>query len=330
MGLRFRKSVKLGKHSKINFNKDSVSFTVGTKGMHYTVNSKGRTTKSVGIPGTGLYYSESSSNKSAAEQPVSNGQQTPYLNTKGLNPIAYFIITFFLGFLGVHHFIDGKIGKGILYLFTLGICGIGWIVDCIISFIAIFSKPTSQEQSSNVPQTGFEQSENFEADTLNTVNNATAEMKFYQKTWFIILILFLFPPIGIYLLWKEHKFNNSARIAVTVLFVIYTVFIIFSFSTNSENNTSNISQTTTEITTYTTTTELTTEVTTQTTTEPTTETTTKSTTTTTTTKKSGRTVYVTPNGQKYHFSKSCAGKNARERDLNEVKDNYQPCKKCAS
>ncbi|MFR7829219.1 MAG: DUF4236 domain-containing protein [Eubacterium sp.] len=148
MGLRFRKSVKLSKHSKINFNKDSVSLSVGTKGMHYTVNSNGRTTKSVGIPGTGVYYSESSSNnKSAAEQPVSNGKQTPYLNTKGLNPIAYFIITFLLGYLGVHHFIDGKIGKGILYLCTVGIFGIGWIVDCIISFIALFNKPASQEQT---------------------------------------------------------------------------------------------------------------------------------------------------------------------------------------
>lgn len=76
----------------------------------------------------------------------------------------------------------------------------------------------------------------------------------------------------------------------------------------------------------------TTEATTQepTTEEPTTEeTTAEPTTEEKTTKDNSRTVYTTPTGEKYHFSKSCAGKNARERTLNEVKDTYDPCKKCA-
>lgn len=42
-----------------------------------------------------------------------------------------------LGYLGVHKFYEGKIGMGILYLCTLGIFGIGWIVDIII----LVSKP---------------------------------------------------------------------------------------------------------------------------------------------------------------------------------------------
>lgn len=36
-----------------------------------------------------------------------------------------------LGFLGAHKFYDGKIGMGVLYLFTCGLCGIGIIVDII-------------------------------------------------------------------------------------------------------------------------------------------------------------------------------------------------------
>lgn len=58
MGLRFRKSVKVAPGVKINLNKNSVSATVGTKGAHYTVNSKGKKTASVGIPGTGISYVE--------------------------------------------------------------------------------------------------------------------------------------------------------------------------------------------------------------------------------------------------------------------------------
>lgn len=49
---------------------------------------------------------------------------------------------------------------------------------------------------------------------------------------------------------------------------------------------------------------------------------------TTTEKKSGKTVYITPSGEKYHYSKSCAGKNAMERDFDDVKGVYDPCKKC--
>lgn len=42
MGLRFRKSIKIAPGVKINFNKKSISATVGTRGAHYTVNSKGK------------------------------------------------------------------------------------------------------------------------------------------------------------------------------------------------------------------------------------------------------------------------------------------------
>lgn len=56
MGLRFRKSIKIAPGLKINLNKNSVSATIGTKGAHYTVNSKGKKTVSAGIPGTGISY----------------------------------------------------------------------------------------------------------------------------------------------------------------------------------------------------------------------------------------------------------------------------------
>lgn len=51
--------------------------------------------------------------------------------------VAFFLCLFF-GCLGAHKFYEGKIGMGILYLFTLGLCGIGTIVDL---FILLF-KPT--------------------------------------------------------------------------------------------------------------------------------------------------------------------------------------------
>ena len=36
-----------------------------------------------------------------------------------------------MGVLGVHKFIERKIGKGILYLCTWGLFGIGWLIDIV-------------------------------------------------------------------------------------------------------------------------------------------------------------------------------------------------------
>lgn len=56
MATRFRKSVSIAPGMKVNINKGSISASVGTKGAHYTVSSNGSTTKTVGIPGSGLSY----------------------------------------------------------------------------------------------------------------------------------------------------------------------------------------------------------------------------------------------------------------------------------
>ncbi len=42
-----------------------------------------------------------------------------------------FMVCMLFGYLGVHKFMEKKIGMGFLYLFTLGLFGVGWIVDTI-------------------------------------------------------------------------------------------------------------------------------------------------------------------------------------------------------
>ena len=43
-----------------------------------------------------------------------------------------FVLCIFIGFWGVHRFYVGKIGTGILMLFTFGGFGIWWLIDLII------------------------------------------------------------------------------------------------------------------------------------------------------------------------------------------------------
>lgn len=46
--------------------------------------------------------------------------------------IAALLLCIFLGMFGVHRFYVGKVGTGLLYLFTCGLWGVGFIVDIIM------------------------------------------------------------------------------------------------------------------------------------------------------------------------------------------------------
>jgi len=48
------------------------------------------------------------------------------------------LLCFFFGVFGVHRFYVGKIGTGIIWLLTLGLCGIGAAVDFIVILIGGF------------------------------------------------------------------------------------------------------------------------------------------------------------------------------------------------
>lgn len=52
-------------------------------------------------------------------------------NTSDKSKKTALLLCIFLGYFGVHQFYVGKIGKGLLYLFTGGLFGIGWIVDIV-------------------------------------------------------------------------------------------------------------------------------------------------------------------------------------------------------
>lgn len=57
------------------------------------------------------------------------------------------ILCFFLGYLGIHRFVVGKIGTGILWLLTGGVFGIGLIVDFIMIVCGAFKTKAGNKVS---------------------------------------------------------------------------------------------------------------------------------------------------------------------------------------
>lgn len=126
MGFRFRKSIKLGKEVRLNMSKRGL-------GMSFS------------IPGTGISYSTNSGKRRKSKSNHKSTRKTTYKVTsetqpkkplrKGLTP---FLLTLFLGWLGVHWFYSGRIAMGFLYLCTGGLVGFGWLYDTIRQAIALY------------------------------------------------------------------------------------------------------------------------------------------------------------------------------------------------
>ena len=62
-------------------------------------------------------------------------------------------------------------------------------------------------------------------------------MRWYQKTWATVLLLFLFAPVGIFLLWKYQNWSNTAKIVLTCFFGLIFIAILSPSSEGSELST---------------------------------------------------------------------------------------------
>lgn len=68
-----------------------------------------------------------------------------------------FLITLCLGWLGVHRFMQKKYVTGVIWLFTLGLCGIGWAADTIIAFAKLVNGKKSQTMQQTTQNPNNEQ-----------------------------------------------------------------------------------------------------------------------------------------------------------------------------
>lgn len=77
MGFRFYRSIRLGKGIRLNLSKTGFGISAGVPGARVSLHSSGRTVKTVGIPGTGVYYRKDSRIRSGAARSKPRSRPTP-------------------------------------------------------------------------------------------------------------------------------------------------------------------------------------------------------------------------------------------------------------
>ena len=68
---------------------------------------------------------------------------------------------------------------------------------------------------------------------MKVEKDVSTQKPFLQKSWLMWLFLFLFPPVGLVLLWKQKKFSKVKKVILTVLASIYFITPIIIIATTT-------------------------------------------------------------------------------------------------
>jgi hypothetical protein len=123
------------------------TITIAEPSMMLTANADDDAALATAVANNKSYYATSSVNEINYSASNSYQEAAPFhyehLNkaaapkgiTAGKSQLVAFLLCFFLGIIGVHRFYLGYTGMGILYIFTAGLFGIGWLIDLILLII---------------------------------------------------------------------------------------------------------------------------------------------------------------------------------------------------
>ncbi|MDR3239227.1 MAG: TM2 domain-containing protein [Clostridiales bacterium] len=94
----------------------------------------------------GLYYCRDHINDAFLKSRRSSYYESHYGNQRApysdrypyKSRLAAVMLCLFLGYLGIHRFYVGKIGTGLIWFFTGGFFGVGWLLDLLFILLGFF------------------------------------------------------------------------------------------------------------------------------------------------------------------------------------------------
>ena len=84
--------------------------------------------------------SKSDSEKANIKEPEKKSFLSRLISAIFNSDLVELIIYFLFGYLGIKHFVEGQVVLGIIYIFTFGLFGIGYVIDVISQFIKYISR----------------------------------------------------------------------------------------------------------------------------------------------------------------------------------------------
>lgn len=145
MGLRFRKSIKIGP-ARVNLSKSGIGYSVGTKGFRVTKKAGGGTRTTASIPGTGISYSTSSGSKKSSRKTSPSKPSSSSSNYSGASSSEKNkgCLSAFLWFLGISCVVT--IARDYWWLLLI----IGALVGAVFLIRHLASKDQALEQTATL------------------------------------------------------------------------------------------------------------------------------------------------------------------------------------
>lgn len=169
MGMRFRKSFKLGGGARINLSKSGIGYSFGTKGVRFTKKAGGGTRSTYSLPGTGISYVQESSNRSGRKTRNGSGSRS---EAGSGGKIWLWILGWLFIFplpLTILLLRSRKLKRGIVY----GIIAAAWLFFLLIAIGSTGSESGSTSRSAAEP---VESTSIIESISLNKADDLTLKI----------------------------------------------------------------------------------------------------------------------------------------------------------
>ena len=85
--------------------------------------------------------------------------------------------------------------------------------------VSVKKKKQTRTTKKTVPEQ-LDKINNIKIIKKRTMDELTKQLKWYDKIWLVVLLLFTLFPVGLYALWKNTLISTVTKITTTILFIL--------------------------------------------------------------------------------------------------------------